>query len=231
MENLEIYNAVRKVPDNAQRKIEAGRLKGKTDINPMWRIKALTEQFGPCGFGWRYEILDKHMEKNPESAEIAAFVDINLYVKMDGEWSAAIPGTGGSAFVTEEKSGLHTNDECYKMALTDAISVACKSLGFGANVYWEKDSESKYTKPTKSDNPLKGNDHLALEEKKLKPMDVFDLPGAANVDNKTLFVNALQIAQLTNEQGAEILNGMFGKSVKINELSAEDFRTLISALE
>ena len=127
---------------------------------------------------------------------------------MDGEWSAAIPGTGGSAFVTEEKSGLHTNDECYKMALTDAISVACKSLGFGANVYWEKDSESKYTKPTKSDNPLKGNDHLALEEKKLKPMDVFDLPGAANVDNKTLFVNALQIAQLTNEQGAEILNGM-----------------------
>ena len=88
MENLEIYNAVRKVPDNAQRKIEAGRLKGKTDINPMWRIKALTEQFGPCGFGWRYEILDKHMEKNPESAEIAAFVDIapfpDTLVREDG---------------------------------------------------------------------------------------------------------------------------------------------------
>ena len=83
----------------------------------------------------------------------------------------------------------------------------------------------------KTDNPLKGNDHLKLEEKELKPMDVFDLPGAANVDNKTLFINALKIAKLTNEQGAEILNGMFGKDTKVNELSAKDFRTLISVLE
>ena len=51
MDNMTIYNAVRSVPDSAKRRIEAGRLKGKTDINPMWRIKALTEQFGPCGYG------------------------------------------------------------------------------------------------------------------------------------------------------------------------------------
>lgn len=49
MDNMTIYNAVRSVPDSAKRRIEAGRLKGKTDINPMWRIKALTEQFGLCG--------------------------------------------------------------------------------------------------------------------------------------------------------------------------------------
>ena len=42
-----------------------------------------------------------------------------------------------------ESRGMHTNDECYKMALTDAISVACKALGFAADVYWDKDS-SKY---------------------------------------------------------------------------------------
>jgi hypothetical protein len=45
MENLTIYNAVRKVPSEAQRTIPFGPMKGKTDINPMWRIKALTEQF------------------------------------------------------------------------------------------------------------------------------------------------------------------------------------------
>ena len=38
MENLAIYNAVRSVPDSAKRQIWAGRLKGKTDINPMWRL-------------------------------------------------------------------------------------------------------------------------------------------------------------------------------------------------
>ena len=143
MENLEIYERVRQVPTSAQREIQAGRLKGKTDINPMWRIKALTEQFGPCGIGWKYTITDKRLE-NGANNEVSAFVDIDLYIKVDGEWSDAIPGTGGSAFVASERNGLYTSDECYKMALTDAISVACKALGFGADVYWAKDA-TKYT--------------------------------------------------------------------------------------
>lgn len=145
MDNLAIYNAVRSVPDSAKRRIEAGRLKGKTDINPMWRIKALTETFGPCGFGWKYVITDKRLEQGA-NGEVAAFLDIDLFVKADGVWSDAIPGTGGSAFVAKEKNGLYTSDECFKMALTDAISVACKALGFGADVYWDAD-KSKYDKP------------------------------------------------------------------------------------
>ena len=143
MENLGIYESVRQVPQSAQREIQAGRLKGKTDINPMWRIKALTEQFGPCGIGWKYTITDKRLE-NGANNEVSAFVDIDLFIKVDGEWSDAIPGTGGSAFVASERNGLYTSDECFKMALTDAISVACKALGFGADVYWAKDA-TKYT--------------------------------------------------------------------------------------
>lgn len=153
MDNLTIYNEVRNVPDSAKRRIEAGRLKGKTDINPMWRIKALTETFGPCGFGWKYVITDKRLEQGA-NGEIAAFLDIDLFVKADGVWSDAIPGTGGSAFVAKEKNGLYTSDEGFKMALTDAISVACKALGFGADVYWEAD-RSKYDKPeSKQEAPV-----------------------------------------------------------------------------
>ena len=152
MDNLTIYNEVRSVPDSAKRRIEAGRLKGKTDINPMWRIKALTEKFGPCGFGWKYVITDKRLEQGA-NGEVAAFLDIDLFVKADGVWSDAIPGTGGSAFVAKEKNGPYTSDECFKMALTDAISVACKALGFGADVYWEAD-RSKYDKPeSKQETP------------------------------------------------------------------------------
>jgi hypothetical protein len=141
-DNLKIYNSVRTVPQEAQKPIAGGRLRGKTDINPMWRIKALTEQFGACGFGWYAEITE-HWLENGASNEIACFVRINLYVKVDGEWSKPIAGVGGNLFVESELKGLHTSDECYKMAYTDAISVACKALGFGADVYWEKD-KSKY---------------------------------------------------------------------------------------
>lgn len=108
----------------------------------MWRIKKLTELFGPCGIGWKYTI-DKQWTETCSTGEIAAFVNISLYYKYDGQWSEAIIGTGGSSFVSAEKSGLHLSDECYKMALTDAISVACKALGVAADVYWNMDA-TKY---------------------------------------------------------------------------------------
>ena len=142
---LKIYNAVRQVPENAKKPIKGGRLSGMTDINPMWRIKTLTEQFGVCGIGWKYIITDKRLDLGA-NGEIAAFVDIDLYIKIDGEWSDPIPGTGGSTFVAKERNGMYTSDECFKMALTDALSVACKALGFAADVYWEKD-RTKYDIP------------------------------------------------------------------------------------
>lgn len=142
MDNLHIYNQVRKPPDEALKEIQAGRLRGKTDINPMWRLKALTEQFGICGIGWKYVITKQWLETGGKD-EKAAFVNIDLFVKVNGEWSEAIPGTGGSSFVANESRGPYVSDECFKMALTDAISVACKALGFAADIYWNSD-RSKY---------------------------------------------------------------------------------------
>ena len=151
MDNLKIYNTVREVPPEAKKNIAGGRLKGMTDINPMWRIKKLTEVFGVCGIGWKYEIVDRWIETAMAKDEITANVIINLYIKTEnGEWSEPIPGIGGSMLVASETKGLYVNDECYKMALTDAISVACKALGMGADVYWNKDT-TKYN-DIKKDN-------------------------------------------------------------------------------
>ena len=142
MANLDIYNAFRQVPENAKKPIQGGRLKGKTDINPMWRIKALTEKFGPCGIGWYYKETKQWTEEYVD--EVCAFVNIELYIKVDGEWSMPIFGTGGNMLAGKEKSGVFVSDECFKMATTDALSVACKQLGIGADVYWNYDT--KYTK-------------------------------------------------------------------------------------
>ena len=138
--NLEIYNKVRSVPPEALSQIKGGRQSGKSSINPMWRIKTLTEQFGPVGIGWYIEVLKKEILVGGNE-EQSAFVDIHLYVKDGEEWSKPIYGTGGSSFVAKESKGLYTSDECFKMALTDAISVACKHLGIGADVYFETDRD------------------------------------------------------------------------------------------
>ena len=146
MDNMRIWGRFSTTPKEAQKTIEAGRRKGFTDINPMWRFKALTEQFGPCGIGWKLEIKDYRIEQGAGD-EQRAFVLVNLYYREpDGTWSEPVPGFGGASFVSREKSGPYTNDECYKMALSDAIGTACKALGMSADIYFAKD-RSKYTLP------------------------------------------------------------------------------------
>ena len=107
MDNLKLYNKVREVPTEALKKINAGRLKGMSDINPMWRIKALTEEFGMCGIGWYYTIDKQWLERSDEN-NICAFVNITLYIKQDKEWSQGIAGTGGSKLLSKESSSNYT---------------------------------------------------------------------------------------------------------------------------
>ena len=143
-QNMRLFEEFRNTPDTARKQITGGRLKGFTDINPMWRFKRLTEVFGPCGIGWKYEIVSQRLQQGYGN-DVAAFVDILFYYKMDGQWSEAIPGVGGSSFVATESKGARTSDECFKMALTDAIGTACKALGMSADIFFEKD-RTKYNK-------------------------------------------------------------------------------------
>ena len=138
-DNLRFYNASRAVPEEAQKSFNNGRFSG-TDINPMWRIKKLTELFGPAGLGWYYEVISERCEAHGEVT--MAIVDLILYIRDpdSGEWSKPIFGTGGNKLLEKGRA----SDEGYKMALTDALSVACKALGIGADVYFAKD-KTKYT--------------------------------------------------------------------------------------
>ena len=49
----EIGNPWQHVAPGMLKRISGGSLNGMTDINPVWRFQALTEAFGPCGFGWK----------------------------------------------------------------------------------------------------------------------------------------------------------------------------------
>ena len=201
MENLRIYEQCRSVPETAKKEINGGRLNGKTDINPMWRIKILTEQFGPIGIGWYYKKISEKKEVVGE--ETAVFVDIELYIKADGEWSKPIFGTGGSMLASKEKSGIYVSDECYKMATTDAISVACKQLGIGADVYWESDA-SKYgqaqpqesTDPPEEETPEMRQRQELLEQLKAEMMRTGYGPKAVLKKDKVDAVDKLSILQI-----------------------------------
>lgn len=151
MGNMDTWNRFKKPPAEALKEIRGGRLSGKTDINPQWRYQAMTELFGPCGSGWKFEVVRVWSEEG-DCAEKFAFATVNLYYHTGDGWSAPIPGYGGSMIVEKEKAGLHNNDEGYKMAITDALGTAMKMLGIAADVYMGM-CDSKYQpKPTQPTN-------------------------------------------------------------------------------
>lgn len=130
----EIYKRFEEPPKDALKEIGAGRLKGMTDINPQWRIECLTELFGLCGQGWYTKITEQKIIDGADGEKVA-ITNIELYYKQDGEWSMPIQATGGSKLVANEKSGAYTSDEAFKMAYTDALSVACKMIGIAGKIY------------------------------------------------------------------------------------------------
>ena len=143
-DNMKYFKVFGNTPKEAQRTIQGGNLAGKTDINPMWRIKALTEVFGPAGEGWRLTVRD--CREVTAVGEVMAHVWLDLAYRLPaGHWSAPVPGFGGNKIAGKGK-GDALNDEAYKMAFTDALSQCCKTLGMSADIYYAKD-KTKYTAP------------------------------------------------------------------------------------
>lgn len=142
----EHYEHLASPPADAVKQITGGKLKGFSDINPQWRYEALTQEFGLCGVGWKFEIANTFTEPVPATQELMIFVQVNLYVKEGDQWSEPIPGFGGDFLIVKDKNGIHGNDEGYKMAITDALGSAAKVIGVAADIYRGR-MESKYSRP------------------------------------------------------------------------------------
>lgn len=175
MENLKTYNLLKSVPKEYLKTIQAGRLKGMSDIKPQWRIMKMTEVFGLCGIGWKISNVS-FKYTNGSDNQIVCSCYLELFIKQNDEWSEAIPGVGGSSFIANERAGLYTSDEAEKMAYTDAISVATKMIGLASDVYLGHGG--KYEQQTQSTNNTttsKPNLKEQVEEAKSKLITAKDL--------------------------------------------------------
>lgn len=164
-DNLTLFKEVMTTPEEARKTIQAGKLQGMTDINPMWRIKRLTEIFGAQGDGWKLNIESMNVYQSPTEA-MASVVASLQYRLSNGEWSEKVMGVGGSKLYGKgvDKDTNVINDEAFKMAYTDAISICCKGLGMSADIYFAKD-RTKYDVATAPSAPTP-RDYTPISENK-----------------------------------------------------------------
>lgn len=142
-ENLNTWNLVKQVPQQFLKPISFGKLKGKSDINPQWRLMAMTQAFGQVGHGWTYRIVRTWSEPHPNGS-VMCFAEVAVKTKVDGEWGQEFSGVGGSEIIESNKNGLQSNDDGYKMAVTDALGVAFKAVGVASDIYLGNFDGSKY---------------------------------------------------------------------------------------
>lgn len=207
MEKMKIWDAVKQPPKTALKQISAGRLKGKTDISPQWRYQVMTEQFGPCGVGWKYEIKRVWSEPTIED-QVFAFAEVNVFIKTEDGWSDPIPGIGGSMAVAKENRGPYASDECFKMAVTDALSVALKMLGVAADIYAGLWDGSKYLTPSNGN----GN-------------------GSGNTAQRISTDQITEITDLLKESSADIPKFLQYMGIRtVNEMPANQYNRAIAAL-
>ncbi|OPH36748.1 hypothetical protein [Moraxella lacunata] len=166
MDNLSIWNKVKQVPPQFLKPIGFGKLKGKSDINPQWRLMAMTQAFGAVGHGWNYRIVRTWSEPHPNGS-VMCFAEVAVQTKLDGEWGKEFSGIGGSEIIESNKNGLQSNDDGYKMAVTDALSVAFKAVGVAGDIYLGNFDGSKYVSDLSQafDEPISQDDYDSLMEK------------------------------------------------------------------
>ena len=162
--NLRFWAQISHTPDEALKDFDNGRFSG-SDINPMWRLRKLTEMFGPEGVGWWREETFQTIESPGTGGEIVVICFMSLWYvdPLTKEVSKPVRGVGGNMLVaySGKKKCLVVNDDGFKNAFTDALSICFKGLGGSADIYYENDT-TKYTYA--SDN-LKAEQKAEAREK------------------------------------------------------------------
>jgi hypothetical protein len=137
--------------DPAQTKTfkRAGGFSG-TAIKPIWVIKRLTEELGPCGEGWgigqpQFQVVEG------VNKEMLVYCTVACW---HGTPENIVYGVGGDKVVTHIKANQQYNrqerwendDEAFKKAFTDAVNNAFKFVGVAADIHMGLFDDSKYVR-------------------------------------------------------------------------------------
>lgn len=111
-----------------------------TAIKPMWAIRRMTEEFGPCGEGWGTEA--PQFQVVPAGDETLVFCTVGMW---HGKTDSMVYGVGGDKCLAKRNSGnAFVDDEAFKKAYTDALTNAMKLIGVGADVHMGLFDDNKY---------------------------------------------------------------------------------------
>ena len=138
--NTTLWEAVYKTNPNDTKTVNFGRK--FTAVDPYSQIRRATEQFGPAGIGWGWEIIEVvHLTTDQVALRIRLW---------HGSKDNYIEQWGQTSIYMDAKKSKPDND-CFKKATTDGITKCLSYLGFNADVFLGQFEDSKYVEGLKEE--------------------------------------------------------------------------------
>lgn len=142
-DNLELWNAVFKTDPSATKSFKRAGGFGGTAIKPFWLIKRATEQFGPIGQGWGWDVNEDRIEDGADGVKIW-FSSVTVWYVCESGRAKVGPQWGATEFVQKRSGGFFTDEEAGKKSVTDAITKCLSYIGFAGDVHMGQFDDSKY---------------------------------------------------------------------------------------
>lgn len=211
MSNLELWDKVRRVPEEHLKAFTRGGGFSGTAIKPMWAIKAMTEQFGPCGEGWGIDRPEFTVQ--PSGNEILVFCTVGVWHNKDGKPSGFVWGVGGDKVLAVNKNGPKPDDEAFKKAYTDAVGNALKFLGVGADIHMGLWDGNKYVDEAPAEKPAPRPKAEARPEYKKISDGIRQIRDSGNIEDlRAWYKSNVKIMQTFDEGWADEISKEFDEA-------------------
>lgn len=141
--NMELWNQVCKTDPRHTKEVGFGRK--FTAIDAHYQIQSATEKFGAFGIGWgtqdsKFEVL--YVDPNDAHYNLLQYTGKIWY-----EWKGKrglVEITADIELFEDTKNGWRRVEDSHKKVRTDAITKGLSYIGFNADVFLNKFSDSKY---------------------------------------------------------------------------------------
>lgn len=163
MSNKALWDRVCITDPRAVKPITGKQYQGNSP-KPYWIVERLTEEFGPCGKGWGFEIADERFERLTET-DVLHVARVSFWHSSDR--STAFEQMGQTKAVYAKKDGtLMVDEDAPKKSVTDALVKCASYLGFAGDIFSGRWDDSKYVAEAREFYERKEHPELAAQEKR-----------------------------------------------------------------
>lgn len=110
---------------------------------PYWIVERLTDEFGPCGIGWGFQIINERFERFSETDSLHV-ASVRFWYVLDGvRGELEQIGQTKSSYTTGAGKFM-LDEDAPKKSVTDALVKCASYLGFAGDIFSGRWDDSKY---------------------------------------------------------------------------------------